>query len=443
MQHLYDEEQKSFFTEIKRAIPKEPRDSLKFIGTSAAAGQPNRRESISLKKESKAYQILPQGLRDWIMVTVSEHIFSEEMFAFPPSRDIPLVPSLINLEALGDGLNEDLPKLRGVRAMGGGISLASLLAQAFGMGISAWKAVLASVVKYDYLLATSLIIEIEAQLVRHEKDCEALVSLLTKELLIPAVRMFQKAIEEEMTSLAQLQPSAKAAGILPSVIKYPQFVDEMEPYIDSDSTLGGQLVRWAVVKILSSLTQWLDSLGEEDDSKHCYILRAENYHYLYSALSSKQHKKRIEFLNDHLDQALAKVNSNLMEFIHGILYSKQNFYALKIFFEGIENLLRTLPSEEIQFQSSHSSEVFSRIATTLARPRTEKRLGAIMKHIKCYFCKESGLMPVAFTRLQEVFLAEYAHYEELTAQCYKHLKLPLTSSKLQELLLTARRQYDQ
>jgi len=37
------------------------------------------------------------------------------------------------------------------------------------MGISAWKAVLASVVKYDYLLATSLIIEIEAQLVRHEK----------------------------------------------------------------------------------------------------------------------------------------------------------------------------------------------------------------------------------------------------------------------------------
>jgi len=52
-------------------------------------------------------------------------------------------------------------------------------------------------------------------------------------------------------------------------------------------------------------------------------------------------------------------------------------------------------------------------------------------------------MPVAFTRLQEVFLAEYAHYEELTAQCYKHLKLPLTSSKLQELLLTARRQYDQ
>jgi len=47
MQHLYDEEQKSFFTEIKRAIPKEPRDSLKFIGTSAAAGQPNRRESIS------------------------------------------------------------------------------------------------------------------------------------------------------------------------------------------------------------------------------------------------------------------------------------------------------------------------------------------------------------------------------------------------------------
>lgn len=49
---------------------------------------------------------------------------------FCHTQDIPLVPSLINLEALGDGLNEDLPKLRGVRAMGGGISLASLLAQA-------------------------------------------------------------------------------------------------------------------------------------------------------------------------------------------------------------------------------------------------------------------------------------------------------------------------
>jgi len=147
----------------------------------------------------------------------------------------------------------------------------------------------------------------------------------------------------------------------------------MEPYIDSGSTLGGQLVRWAVVKILSSLTQWLDSLGEEDDSKHCYILRAGSKPpkypgvfvrldslLLYSFLLFAQktiitctlhslpnntrfflflgsftvllliEQKRIEFLNDHLDQALAKVNSNLMEFIHGILYSKQNFYALKV-----------------------------------------------------------------------------------------------------------------
>lgn len=115
---------------------------------------------------------------------------------------------------------------------------------------------------------------------------------------------------------------------------------------------------------------------------------------------------------------------------------------MQAFFEGIDKLLRTLPPEEIQFQSAHSSEAFARLAPTLARPRVEKRLGAILRHIKRNFCKESALIPVAFTRLQEVLLSEYGRYEQLTAQCYKHLHLPLSTSDLQEILLSAQRQYE-
>ncbi len=39
-----------------------------------------------LKKGKKMEKVLRQGLRDWILVTAREQIFSEEMFAFPPSR---------------------------------------------------------------------------------------------------------------------------------------------------------------------------------------------------------------------------------------------------------------------------------------------------------------------------------------------------------------------
>jgi hypothetical protein len=122
-----------------------------------------------LKKGKKMEKVLRQGLRDWILVTAREQIFSEEMFAFPPSRvflclparlpalcwgacvrararstdavvggwgfhlwlgqDPPFSPSLIDCdEAEADSSLQQ--KLRaGVRAMGGGISLESMLAQ--------------------------------------------------------------------------------------------------------------------------------------------------------------------------------------------------------------------------------------------------------------------------------------------------------------------------
>jgi hypothetical protein len=43
-----------------------------------------------LKKGKKMEKVLRQGIRDWIMVTVREQIFCEELFAFPPSRVWPL-----------------------------------------------------------------------------------------------------------------------------------------------------------------------------------------------------------------------------------------------------------------------------------------------------------------------------------------------------------------
>jgi hypothetical protein len=66
-----------------------------------------------------------------------------------------------------------------------------------------------------------------------------------------------------------------------------------------------------------------------------------------------------------------------------------------------------------------------------------------MRHIKRNFCKESALVPVAFTRLQEVLLSDYGRYEQLTAQCYKkQLRLPLSSSDLQDILFAAQRQHE-
>jgi hypothetical protein len=48
MQRLYDEEQRVFFAEMRRVIPKEPRDNAKF-GGGVAAPQPGKRDSISTR----------------------------------------------------------------------------------------------------------------------------------------------------------------------------------------------------------------------------------------------------------------------------------------------------------------------------------------------------------------------------------------------------------
>lgn len=47
---------------------------------------PSHEDMKGLKKGKKMEKVLRQGLRDWILVTAREQIFSEEMFAFPPSR---------------------------------------------------------------------------------------------------------------------------------------------------------------------------------------------------------------------------------------------------------------------------------------------------------------------------------------------------------------------
>lgn len=317
MQRLYDEEQRVFFAEMRRVIPKEPRDNAKF-GGGVAAPQPGKRDSINmkgLKKGKKMEKVLRQGLRDWILVTAREQIFSEEMFAFPPSRDPPFSPSLIDCdEAEADSSLQQ--KLRaGVRAMGGGISLESMLAQAFGAGLGAWAGVFGGVTRYDHLATLALVVEMEIQINKYQKDSEPLVRLLTRELLLPATRMFTHSIDEDAASIGLLQPSIKAAGILPPIVKYPQFVEDVEVRLEG-SVLGRRLGDRALVRIYSSLAHWIDSLGE-DDPKHRYILRAENYRYLYAELWPEAKKgPRTECLKEHLEQALRQADDSLRDFIH-------------------------------------------------------------------------------------------------------------------------------
>jgi hypothetical protein len=116
---------------------------------------------------------------------------------------------------------------------------------------------------------------------------------------------------------------------------------------------GRQISDASYSKVADALFEWLQSL--EDDEFGKFVVRLENFHYLYRELG----QRKVVALQKFVDKAKKIHDESLDSFIK--LVVSKRFTTLVDFFDGVDKFLRSMPPESVQFQNTHSNQVISKL----------------------------------------------------------------------------------
>ncbi|EGG19786.1 exocyst complex subunit 1 [Cavenderia fasciculata] len=284
-----------------------------------------------------------------------------------------------------------------------------------------------------YLL--TMLIETERQIATHSvlgPDYSSFIIKILSEVQKTMKTLFNKFIDLQVDSIKSTQSSLKKCGVLSHFKHFPIFVKSLEKYRSTEEMESiTSLINSSYYKVVVALNSWMDQLVEKSpDEKYKFIARTENYYYL----SSRMGEIGISCLKPYYEQSDNRYRDNLLIYTDFLIGLK--FKPLFDFYQKMDELLLTLPPSDIQFQQSHSKQQYKKIVEKFKTENIEKgfikALASIYKHIT----RDSPLILVIWDYLEEVFLAKYHHFLELTQKCYQQ-SMPVSSDQVKGLIAVA------
>lgn len=224
--------------------------------------------------------------------------------------------------------------------------------------------------------------------------------------------------------MACIKDVQQKAGILPYMEKLPLFLGRMEAYV-TESSRGA--IQPSYHKLVSSIFSKLNQTkATEGDSHKAAVLKLENYHFFLRALE----RKKLDALSAYEAQARKSYEENLQAYLSYLL--RRGFASLMEFFGQVDEMLHSIPAEEIQFRNTHSQNAFLKVCAKNTLAQVERKAAKLKKKVSLLRC--SAKVTAAIARaLQALLLARWRHWEELALACYDK-GLPVSSKELQALL---------
>jgi len=294
--------------------------------------------------------------------------------------------------------------------------------------------------KMDHFYPLTMLVDTDQYSAAHEEGdeyCAFLIRVLNELQGVIKV-LFNKFIDEQVEVIKSTQVSVKRCGVLPYFVKFPMYMDHMEGQRagkESRKALNS-VIDTAYHKIVMSLFSWLDGLGDKELEKFRFIAKLENYHHFSAEIS----RRKVPCMETYQKTAFDLYIENQKQYAQYLI--NRQFKVLLAYFKEMDDLLQTLPSDDIQFQSSHSKQALRKLTDKFGASALEKGLTKAIKNIYKNLSVEEDLAPDVWAELQRIFAEQYAHYESLVAKCYKSKSLPVSSAELQNIFNTVAEKYE-
>ncbi|VDO32030.1 unnamed protein product [Onchocerca flexuosa] len=250
-------------------------------------------------------------------------------------------------------------------------------------------------------------------------------------LVVLVKRQMDTYLDNKSYQLAEVKISKRVRiGILESVYQFAELARTAEAAF-AGTERRADLNRW-YAQLITSLKDGIEYAATSPFSKSpAAVVRFENYHYFYSVLSELkidcldvQRKEAKKAYQDNIEIYVKELMGRPLEKIHVSFARAIYYYEIRHFFESVENAIRQgVKPEEIAFHQQFSRLELKKVISLYPEKEVKKGLEQLYKKIEKHLMDDSSLLQVVWRNMQDEFLKQLKHYNEVMGQCYPNSRI--------------------
>uniref|UniRef100_A0A8D3AUI0 Exocyst complex component 1 n=1 Tax=Scophthalmus maximus TaxID=52904 RepID=A0A8D3AUI0_SCOMX len=243
-------------------------------------------------------------------------------------------------------------------------------------------------------------------------DPASYLSTTLGNVLVTVKRNFDKCISGQIRQMEEVKISKKSkVGILPFVTGFEEFA-ELAETIFRNAERRGDLDK-AYVKLIRAVFMNVEKVASESQKTPRDVVMMENFHHIFSTLS----RLKISCLDAERREAKHKYTDHLQSYVINSL--GQPLEKLNHFFEGVEaRVAQGVREEEVSYQLAFNKQELRKVIKEYPGKEVKKGLDNLYKKVDKHLCEEESLLQVVWHSMQDEFIRQYKHFEDLIGRCY-------------------------
>uniref|UniRef100_A0A673AWI4 Exocyst complex component 1 n=1 Tax=Sphaeramia orbicularis TaxID=375764 RepID=A0A673AWI4_9TELE len=243
-------------------------------------------------------------------------------------------------------------------------------------------------------------------------DPASYLSTTLGNVLVTVKRNFDKCISGQIRQMEEVKISKKSkVGILPFVTGFEEFA-ELAETIFRNAERRGDLDK-AYVKLIRAVFMNVEKVANESQKTPRDVVMMENFHHIFSTLS----RLKISCLDAERREAKHKYTDHRQSYVINSL--GQPLEKLNHFFEGVEaRVAQGVREEEVSYQLAFNKQELRKVIKEYPGKEVKKGLDNLYKKVDKHLCEEESLLQVVWHSMQDEFIRQYKHFEDLIGRCY-------------------------
>lgn len=243
-------------------------------------------------------------------------------------------------------------------------------------------------------------------------DPASYLSTTLGNVLVTVKRNFDKCISGQIRQMEEFKISKKSkVGILPFVTGFEEFA-ELAETIFRNAERRGDLDK-AYVKLIRAVFMNVEKVASESQKTPRDVVMMENFHHIFSTLS----RLKISCLDAERREAKQKYTDHLQSYVINSL--GQPLEKLNHFFEGVEaRVAQGVREEEVSYQLAFNKQELRKVIKEYPGKEVKKGLDNLYRKVDKHLCEEESLLQVVWHSMQDEFIRQYKHFEDLIGRCY-------------------------
>nr|XP_018898430.1 PREDICTED: exocyst complex component 1 isoform X2 [Bemisia tabaci] len=251
-----------------------------------------------------------------------------------------------------------------------------------------------------------------SQHVMSAQDTGSFLSMTFGTILVQVKRNYDRYMQTQLNSIQDCRPVRKGkCGILPFVYNFEEFARTTEQ-IFKDTERRADLDKW-YIKLVGAIFEAIPIVAADHPKTPPEVIKMENFHHLYDLLS----RLKIGVLDSQRKEAKVKYNEALKAYV--TRYFGRPLEKLNLFFEGVQaKVAQGVKESEISYQMAFSKQELRKVVKEYPGKEVHRGLEQLYRKVEKHLCEEENLLQVVWRAMQEEFIVQYKHIDDMIQRCY-------------------------